>query len=418
MKLLLVNTNRYRTPPVPPIALEYLASAVRLAGHECRVLDLCFSDNIQHDIAGMIDEYKPDCAGITIRNIDTVLFDNNVFFLDTVREMTGYIKDAGVPVVAGGVGYSFLPEDILAYIGADWGVKGPGERALVSLLDSFPSPPPRGTVLDGYAYGFDPDMPVRRGEDIDYSRYISEGGIAGFQTQKGCREHCSYCGEGIGKVSFRNPERIAGELRSLTGKGIGEFHLCDTEFNQDLDFCKAFLTTLIDKGPAISWALYMKERPFDTELFRLIKISGATLVTVSVPTGSGSPDDLPRLISQAKDAGLQVAVDLLVGLPGETDDSIARTIDRFRHMSPGPDTVGVNSTLRLYQNCAITAKVTEADEYRPYLFGELENNPGFLRPAFYRRYTADMLKTIIGDDPLFKIEGFERTSNYQRLKNA
>ena len=39
-----------------------------------------------------------------------------------------------------------------------------------------------------------------------------------------------------------------------------------------------------------------------------------------------------------------------------------------------------------------------------------------IRPVFYNSITMDMLKELIGDDPLFKIEGFERTSNYERLQ--
>ena len=291
MKILLINANRYRTPPVPPLALEHLASTIGESNHECRVLDLCFSDTPEADIDATIAEYSPDIAGITIRNIDTVIHLNNVFFLDEVKSFVDMVKAHGVPVLLGGVGYSFIPSGNLAFLGADWGISGPGEYAIVSFLDSMSDgkTPEKSTVLDGWEYGFDPDLRVRRGEVIDYSKYIANRGIAGFETQKGCFEHCSYCMEARGAVRFRNPRRIMEELHDLAAKGVTTFHLCDTAFNQDLGHCNAVLDEMIANGPDISWALYMKSAPYSDDLFRKLKESGANMVTLSLPTG---PDGL------------------------------------------------------------------------------------------------------------------------------
>ncbi len=35
---------------------------------------------------------------------------------------------------------------------------------------------------------------------------------------------------------------------------------------------------------------------------------------------------------------------------------------------------------------------------------------------FYNLIPVDTIKELVGDDPLYKIEGFERTSNYERLQ--
>jgi len=46
MKVLLINPNRYQSPPVPPLGLEYIAGSLEEKGHHAEVLDLCFSENI------------------------------------------------------------------------------------------------------------------------------------------------------------------------------------------------------------------------------------------------------------------------------------------------------------------------------------------------------------------------------------
>ncbi len=415
MKILLVNTNTYRTPPVPPIGLEYIENAVRRSRHECRLLDLCFSDDPAADLGAALDDYRPDVAGFTIRNIDTVLYQNNVFFLDDIRALADEAGRRDVGILLGGAGYSFIPRDILEYIGADWGVEGPGETAVVDLLDRLDSGEvEHGAVLDGWQAGFEPGMPMLRGESVDYPRYREAGGIAGFQTQKGCMERCSYCAEGRGFTFMRDPESVAEELARLADRGITGFHLCDTEFNQDLEFSKLFLRTLIYCGPAIDWALYLKTRPVDVELFRLLKKSGASMVTVSVPTGRNSLENAADVVHLARDNGLGVAVDLLTGFPGETRDDVRRTIDRMRDI--GPDTVGVNAVFRLYPGLAVTRTVLGSVEHREGLLAPIDDET-LVRPAFFGTVGVEDLREFIDGDPRFRIEGFERTSNYERLRS-
>jgi len=414
MKILLVNTNRYRTPPVPPLGLAHLAGALRGTAHEYRVLDLCFSDDPAAVIEKMVRDFSPRVAGLTVRNIDTVISRNNVFFLDDIAVMVRCFQRLGVPVLLGGAGYSFCPEGILRYTGADWGIAGPGENAVVTFLDIIETDqPPAGTVLDGRDAGVPPFHQAEWPPDIDLLRYMNERGILGFETQKGCTESCPYCPEGIRKITFRNPESIVSELSAAADRGFTRFHLCDTEFNQNLEFCKTFLTTLIGTGLEITWVLYMKSSPCDEELFRLLKRSGASMVTLSLPTGDGVPGNASDICRFAKDCGIKIAVDVLVGLPGESIDTVRRTIETLRAI--GPDTVGVNSTYRLYPGLAATRRIMDSPEERTYLTGCPVDDPDFIRPVFYNRISVELLREIIGDDPLFTIEGFERTSNYERV---
>ena len=50
MKVLLINPNRYQSPPVPPLGLEYIADSLEEKGHGVELLDLCFSGNIHKEI--------------------------------------------------------------------------------------------------------------------------------------------------------------------------------------------------------------------------------------------------------------------------------------------------------------------------------------------------------------------------------
>ena len=78
MRVLLVNPNTYRKPPVMPLGLEYLLTYLRDAGHDASILDLCFIDDPGKAIEDLLCREAFDLIGVTIRNIDSSIFYNNL----------------------------------------------------------------------------------------------------------------------------------------------------------------------------------------------------------------------------------------------------------------------------------------------------------------------------------------------------
>jgi len=66
--VLLVNANRIR-PPIAPVALDYLGTALEDAGFEVRVLDLAWSRDVAGDVARAL-AVRPLLVGLTFRNLD------------------------------------------------------------------------------------------------------------------------------------------------------------------------------------------------------------------------------------------------------------------------------------------------------------------------------------------------------------
>jgi len=415
-RVLLVNPNRFVTPPVPPLALEYLQAALEVAGHSTRIADLTFAPDPEAALAAVVESFRPAVAAVTVRNVDSVLYLGNRFFLDEMKPLVASLKAAVVVTVLGGAGFSAFRGAALAYLGADYGILGPGERALPALIASLEAgAPPADPLLDGWAAGIDPALEVtQRGRDIDYPAYLAQGGLAGFETQKGCLGGCPYCPEAGGKILYRDPAAVVRELKHMTDLGISEFHLCDSEFNQSLEHCYGFLNALVAARLPLRWALYLKSTPAERELFRLLAASGAWMVTLSLPTGDSSwPEHAARLGRWCREFGLRLAVDFLCGLPGDTPESIRRDLERLRQV--GAQSVGLNSVIRLYPGTPTSESLVRDPDETPFLRGPVQDNPGWLVPAFYHRIGPEELKELVEDDPLFKVEGFESGSNYQRV---
>jgi radical SAM superfamily enzyme YgiQ (UPF0313 family) len=416
MHILLINPNRYHFPPVIPLGLEYLAGSLERTGHKCTVLDLCFSQDPRKEIADSILKNKPELAGLSVRQIDTVLYRNNQFFLDQVREYVHLVQQHGLQVVLGGSGYSIMPQAILEYTGADRGVVGPGDWALPALLDDLEKGRAAKKILNGY------DMPkgfsFARKKAVDYQPYLAKEGIVGFRTQAGCAENCFFCVEHRKKLLFHRAEDVGKEVASLKDMGFTDFHLADSEFNQRLGHCLSVCRAIVKYAGKINWSLYMKPVPFSKELFAWLKKSGAGSLTLSLDTyfmKRVSRSRLEDFFHLAVHHGLKVAVDLSLGAPGESLDETKAAVD-FLAGQPAA-TVGVNAFYRVYpgtplfkmilKNKALTGNLINFTSYNELLF-----------PVFFNRLSEETLKEIIGGRPQFRIEGFDQASNYQRIKSG
>src|SRR5918999_1094390 len=70
-RVLLVSTNRERAPqPVVPNGVACVASALAHAGHDVRVLDLCFARDPIRAAQDTARQFAPDVIGVSVRNID------------------------------------------------------------------------------------------------------------------------------------------------------------------------------------------------------------------------------------------------------------------------------------------------------------------------------------------------------------
>ncbi|TFF88354.1 MAG: radical SAM protein [Promethearchaeota archaeon] len=418
LNILLINPNRMMDPPVIPIGLEYLKTALDKHNYSVKILDLCFKSQPLKFLNKYLQKEtnKPDIIGITIRNIDTSSYFTEEFFLPEIKDLVDYIKKYNIPIVLGGAGFSALPSEILEYLGADYGVFGPGEGAFVSLLRDWHQGSIKSRLYNGWEYKLE-QLVHYRGNDINYSKYIPNEGILGFELKKGCNNKCPYCIESDKPVLYKRIDNVIEEIRYLVDQGYNHFHLCDSEFNLNLkhsiDFCKS----IIDNEIKMKWALYMKPVPYNKELFKLLHESNAYLITLSVDSykkiqklNNYSYNDLNKIINYCKEYKIKLAIDLLCGYPGESKESIEEVIKFFKNNRP--NTVGITFYYRIYRT-PLSRLIKKHPEYHKKLTRKLKENENFLNPIFFANYNVDFFNALIEGDDLFRIAGVKPGVNYQ-----
>ena len=442
-------------PAIAPIGLDYLADALAAEGHEVAILDLCFSDDWRADVDSFFASSSCDLVGVTIRNTDDCYFASRDFFVPFIKEVVERIRlGTDAPVVLGGAGLSVAAEAIAEFTGADYALVGEGEVSLPLLAAAVSDGSDRSDLSDvpGLVYRTPAGMranppawcdvsrlPARTRKWLDNRRYFAEGGQAGIETKRGCEGKCIYCADPVGKGAscrLRPPAYVVAEIRALLDQGIDCFHLCDAEFNIPIAHAEAVCREIIASGLAgrFRWYTYASPAPFTDRLADLMIRAGCVGIDFGADSGDDevlrslgrdfNAEDVRRTAEICRARGIVFMCDLLIGGPGETRESVKRTIEMMKAVEP--DRVGVSMGVRIYGGTALGRMVRREgfSRWNPALHGDIEGNESFLRPVYYISpavgiEVVDYISELIGGDRrFFHASRAEIEGNYNYNDNA
>jgi radical SAM superfamily enzyme YgiQ (UPF0313 family) len=397
MRVLVVSANREREPyPVAPLGAAYVAGALERAGHEARILDLCFVED--GSIAEAVADFRPDLIGLSVRNIDNLTYGKSVCYLPGIRRLVDLIKgSSSAPVIAGGSGFSIFPEETLRYLGLAAGIAGEGERAFVMLAEAFQyggsldSIPNLCRIVDGRFVRNAPGCvggfsgPERR--LLENSRYMELGGMGNIQTKRGCPFSCSYCTypaiEGR-ELRLRPADEVAEELKEARLRdGVGYFFFVDDIFNFPEGHAMAVCEELIRREAGVDWTCFATPLGMTAEMAGLMKRAGCRGVEFGSDGGSEktlaalgkgfSVRDIAHAVSCCAGVDLPNAHYIIMGGPGEDMDTIRETFGLFDRVRP--TAVIALMGVRIYPDTPL--------RQRAVWDGVITEDQSLLEPAFY-----------------------------------
>lgn len=417
-----VNSNQIK-PAIAPIAFDYLSGPVQRAGFQLELLDLCFAEDFERAIVEHAARYQPDYWAVTLRNTDDVYFGSGHSFLERVQNMVAALKRArACPIVLGGAGFSVMPQQLLAYLGGDFGIVREGEFSFPELLTCLEErrdythisgliyregETVKATPWDKHTAGPLEALGPHLRKLVNNERYFVKGGQIGIETKRGCNRSCIYCVEPLikgQKVRMRRPSDVADEIESLVDRGINVFHINDSEFNLSVAHPISVCQEIERRGLAsrIQWYAYGMPKPFPDELAAAMRAAGCVGMNFGVDSASAKmlrvlrrtfvPDDIERAVEVAKRHGLEHILELLFGAPGETPETVRETIDFCKRIDP--ERVSVTVGLRIFPGTEFERMVRAEglDGSNPNLQGHIDGNGDLLHPVFY-------LPTSLGPDP-------------------
>jgi hypothetical protein len=202
------------------LGLGYLAAVLRQHGYQVRVVDGWLAGLDAAELARQIVAAAPTLTGFGCYRSN---MESAVATAAMVRQQL-----PRVPVIAGGFGPSFHPDDFLA-VGFDVVVRGEGEHTLIELADHYRTGRPALPEIAGISYRASegPRHNPARAAIIDLDALpfpahdtleltTARGSLVHVQSSRGCQASCTFCSI----VAF---ERLAGRGPTWRQRSIAGF---------------------------------------------------------------------------------------------------------------------------------------------------------------------------------------------------
>jgi radical SAM superfamily enzyme YgiQ (UPF0313 family) len=398
MKVLLISTNTETiNMQVFPLGLASVAQAVMISGHQVKWLDLMGQTDIDSQVTGNIKDFGPDVIGISIRNVDDQNMKKPIFFLPAIRHIVDLCKSSsGSPVVAGGAGYSIFPDSCLEYINADMGIKGEGEAVFPELLKQLENNQPadinglhireKGLQADGV---FEKDLdkfPLPDPDLFPLAAYKGDSFFIPIQTRRGCPVGCSYCSTPIIEGRYlrkRSPGRITGWLKKWVERGFNSFQFVDNTFNLPNEYAIDLCRAIIEESLDIRWRSIVYPGNISDKLVNNMARAGCTEISLGFESGNNDilsamnknygTDETLKSIEIFKHYNISVMGFLLLGGPGETRDTVKRSLEYAE--KSGVDSLKVTRGIRIYPGTRLAEIALDK--------GFIEKDDNLLYPRFY-----------------------------------
>jgi anaerobic magnesium-protoporphyrin IX monomethyl ester cyclase len=186
------------------------------------------------------------------------------------------------------------------------------------------------------------DLPMPRYDLLPLQKYrmpLLKGPFAFIVTSRGCPAGCTYC---IKHVSYgptmrlRSPKKLVEEIIELGRLGVHNIHMYADLFTvnrtQVVGLCEEILAT----GLKIKWTCNSRVDFVDREMLALMAKSGCHLISWGLESGDKAilaharkgvdPDRAHASLQWAKEVGIKNWGYFIIGLPGETVETIKSTI--------------------------------------------------------------------------------------------
>jgi radical SAM superfamily enzyme YgiQ (UPF0313 family) len=185
-------------------------------------------------------------------------------------------------------------------------------------------------------------LPVPRYELLPLERYkvpFIGGRYAFVVTSRGCPASCRFCIKHVtyqNSFRLRSPQHILREVQRLVELGTTHVHFEADLFTMNREQAVGLCEALIEAGTPVTWTCNSRVDFVDRELLQTMARAGCTMIAWGIESGALEilqrarkgiqPERVEQALRWSKAAGIRNYGYFILGLPGETEETIERTI--------------------------------------------------------------------------------------------
>jgi radical SAM superfamily enzyme YgiQ (UPF0313 family) len=173
-----------------------------------------------------------------------------------------------------------------------------------------------------------------------YRMPMMKGPFTFIVTSRGCPAGCTYCIKHVSyqySVRVRSPEKIVEELWVLKKLGINNIHMYADLFTVNREQVVSLCKLIIEQGLKIKWTCNSRVDFVDEEMLQLMGKAGCWFMSWGIESGNeqilsharkgAKPEQARQALVWSKKAGINNWGYFIIGLPGETEQTIRQTIE-------------------------------------------------------------------------------------------
>lgn len=348
----------------PPLDLMMISGCLEHYGFPTALYDFNNTKMTFEDVRQTIIKEKPK---MVVFSTSSTTIHNDLKIADIAKKIS---KD--ILTVAIGVHVMGLKEEVLTYTeNLDVAVCGEPEWIVLNLVKNNYNP---ANVLGiCYRHGRqikrNPPQPnVKNLEDLGFPSHdkipmhIYHESIAKrrpftqVMAQRGCIGQCTFCCQPTfwGELRRRSVPHVIQELKWVRRLGYLEVFLNDCRLTIDPKWSHELMDQIIDNKIDLTWSCTdhaASTMGRDPELLKKMKRAGCHQVRIGLESANleilknirkgVTPDQIARTCAMIKKEGMKVVLFLLLGLPGETKETMRETINFAKSIDVDYVTLGI-----------------------------------------------------------------------------
>ncbi|MEW6259218.1 MAG: radical SAM protein [Thermodesulfobacteriota bacterium] len=332
--------------PSPPLGLAYLAASLEEAGHRVVVLDYVVYPYSIDRLRYWIERFSPDIVGVTAVTMNV----NKA--LQVVRDVKAIAPET--VTVIGGPHATFAAEETLQDCSElDIVVLGEAEDTIVRIAQSAGASRSWDDI-PGILYRHDERIVRTRPKDgfldvnrlpqparhlLALDRYRMLHMPITLTTSRGCPFQCIFCvgRKMVGaKVRYRSPQSVVDEMETVARYGFHQINIADDLFTANEKHCTAICGEIRKRGLDVRWTSFARVDTVSLNVLKGMKEAGCTAVSFGMESANAgilktcrkgiTRKQIVEAVRMCSEAGIQAHGSFILGLPGETPETIAETL--------------------------------------------------------------------------------------------
>ncbi len=351
----------------PQTSLAYLAAVAEQAGFSVEIVD-CIADEIGwNEYEFILGKCQPRFC---LSNVISVTYSNDLKALEKAKEISGAVTMGMGPHLTSRPQQSIFESD-----GLDFIILNEAEETLRELLETIDGTDKLSeeklNKVAGIAYipervgagngktcvitecrEFIKDLdslPRPRHDLLPLKKYWSPflGHYTFVEAMRGCAYRCVFCRQAVmwkWKVRGRSGAKIAEEAIYVNSLGVDNILFHADTFTLDQKMVEDLCEALIEAGTPFRWACNSHVQPLlaNPGLINKMKRAGCWMIAVGIESGDNeilkkikkqiTIEAAEKVVKMIHEAGIEAWGYFVLGLPGETKESLQKTIDASLRM--------------------------------------------------------------------------------------